>query len=370
MSAFVRGNMDVNKSFVAALAACLLAICLLIAAPAAHADVKAGVDAWNQGDYARAVNEWRPLAINGNADAQFNLGQAYKLGRGVPVDLPVALEWFRKSADKGHEKSADNYGLLLYQQGRLEDSMPYIKASADRGEPRAQYVYATALFNGDIAPRDWVRAYALMTRAAQAGVGQATTSLTQMDQYIPVAQRQEGLALATSMGRSPTPSSAPAPQLAQAGPPPKAAPAPKPAPTPRAPVAAAAPSRPAPPAPVIMPAPAPATVVATGPEPRPPVTKRNPRPQPAPVTAAAAPAPTAAGRYRVQLGAFREQGRAPALWKSLSGRVSGLSAFQPSYVATNGLTRLLVGPLSSTTDAQRLCARIKTTGTPCVVQGN
>jgi cell division septation protein DedD len=79
--------------------------------------------------------------------------------------------------------------------------------------------------------------------------------------------------------------------------------------------------------------------------------------------------PASAGRYRVQLGAFREQGRAPALWKSLSGKVSGLSAFQPSYVMTSGLTRLLVGPLGSSADAQRLCAKIKPTGTPCVVQG-
>ncbi|MBT2185700.1 SPOR domain-containing protein [Sphingobium nicotianae] len=347
-----------SKSFAAALAACVLTVCALVATSAAHADVKAGVDAWNQGDYARAVNEWRPLAIGGNADAQFNLGQAYKLGRGVPVDLPVALEWFRKAAEQGHEKGADNYGLLLYQQGRLEDSIPYIKVSAERGEPRAQYVYATALFNGDITQKDWVRAYALMTRAAQAGVTQATTSLGQMDQYIPAAQRQEGLAMATAMARSHTPASAPAPQLAQAAP--AAAPAPVVPPRVHPEV---------PPAPAVSRAPAPAApaVAAAGPEPRPPVIKRNPRPQPA---AAPVPAPAASGRYRVQLGAFREQGRAPALWKNLSGRVSGLSAFQPSYVLTNGLTRLLVGPLASVSEAQRLCGRITPTGTPCVVQGN
>ncbi len=94
--------------------AAALAVGLLMTAPAARADVKRGVDAWNQGDYPTAVNEWRTLAIGGNSDAQFNLGQAYKLGRGVPVDLPVALEWFRKAAEQGHEKAADNYGLLLF----------------------------------------------------------------------------------------------------------------------------------------------------------------------------------------------------------------------------------------------------------------
>ncbi|HEU0095324.1 MAG TPA: SPOR domain-containing protein, partial [Rhizomicrobium sp.] len=108
--------------------------------------------------------------------------------------------------------------------------------------------------------------------------------------------------------------------------------------------------------------------------------KRGPQPAPvqtaaavaapaAPATSAALPAPSASGRYRVQLGAFRVDGNAQALWKNLNGRVTGLSAYQPSYVVTNGLTRLLVGPLGSTADGQRLCARIKPTGTPCVVMG-
>ncbi|MBU1463471.1 MAG: SEL1-like repeat protein, partial [Alphaproteobacteria bacterium] len=68
-----------------------------IAAPA-MADVKTGVDAWQQGDYAKAIGEWRPLAQNGDPDAQFNLGQAYKLGRGVQPDLNAAMDWYRKAA--------------------------------------------------------------------------------------------------------------------------------------------------------------------------------------------------------------------------------------------------------------------------------
>ena len=37
----------------------------------ALADVKTGVDAWQQGDYAKAIGEWRPLAQNGDPDAQW-----------------------------------------------------------------------------------------------------------------------------------------------------------------------------------------------------------------------------------------------------------------------------------------------------------
>ena len=50
---------------------------LVAAAPVAAApDVKAGVDAWSRGDFQAAVAEWRPLAIAGDPDAQFNMGQA------------------------------------------------------------------------------------------------------------------------------------------------------------------------------------------------------------------------------------------------------------------------------------------------------
>jgi TPR repeat protein len=179
--------------------------CILGAAVPALADVKAGVDAWQQGDYRRAVAEWRPLAANGDADAQFNLGQAYKLGRGVPVDLPIAADWFRKAAAQGHQRANDNYGLLLFQQGRREDAMPYIRKAADRGEPRAQYILGIAMFNGDLDHKDWVMAYALMTRAAAAGLEQAIASLATMDKYIPAEQRQKGTALAARMAQVLTP---------------------------------------------------------------------------------------------------------------------------------------------------------------------
>ena len=82
----------------------LAGLFMAVAIPAftpAFADVKDGVDAWSRGEYRKAVEEWRPAAIAGDADAQFNLGQAYKLGRGVPVDMAMAESWYRKAALQG-----------------------------------------------------------------------------------------------------------------------------------------------------------------------------------------------------------------------------------------------------------------------------
>src|SRR3569623_1205743 len=172
------------------------------AAPgAAWADVKAGVEAWQRGDFAAAVAEWRPLADQGDPDAQYNLGQAYKMGRGVPADLRIAQTWYEKAAQQGHPQAAANLGLILFQNGEKQKAMPWLRMAADADDPRAEYVLGTALFNGDIAGKDWVRAYAMMSRAAAQGFPPAATNLQQMDQYVPEAQRRQGLALAEQIER-------------------------------------------------------------------------------------------------------------------------------------------------------------------------
>lgn len=324
----------------------------------ALADVKAGVDAWQQGDYGKAIGEWRPLANAGDADAQFNLGQAYKLGRGVPADLSTAMDWYRKASAQGHARAEDNLGLLMFQQGDRAGAMPYLQRAATRGEPRAQYIVGTAMFNGDMVGKDWVRAYALMTRASASGLPQASSSLQQMDKYIPEAQRKQGLALAANleadekknaMAANITPVDAPraAPSPVRSA----AVPASTPAPT----VLAAAPPLPPP----------------TKTAPQPAASKASPAPaKPAPIKAAPvparAPAPAASGNWRVQLGAFGDEARARALWSQLNRKVNGLSNYQPYLVKAGTVTRLQAGPIASSADAARLCNSIKAAGSDCM----
>lgn len=306
----------------------ILGLAASIYAMPAMADVKAGVDAWGRGDYATAINEWRQPAIDGDADAQFNLGQAYKLGRGVPLDLKLAEDWFRKAALQGHIQAEDNYGLTLFQNGDRQKALPYIQKSAGRGEPRAQYIIATALFNGDLVEKDWPRAYALMTRASAAGLETASASLAQMDKYIPLEQRQKGLAIARDLE-----------QIASR---PMAGPEP----------AARAPSRPAPAVRQEAP-PAPKTVAAT------------PRPAPKPKPEKVAPAPAAGGGWRVQLGALDSEAIAKAQWTRLKGRIGALAGLEPSYEKAGPFTRLRAGPIASKAAAEKVCASAKAAGQAC-----
>jgi len=81
-----------------------------------HADFQAGVDAYNQGDYATAVKEWRPLAEQGDANAQFNLGQMHRKGQGVPQDYGAAARWYRLAAEQGIDDAQFTLGVM-YQDG-------------------------------------------------------------------------------------------------------------------------------------------------------------------------------------------------------------------------------------------------------------
>ena len=389
------------------------AMVALAASSPALADVKAGVDAWERGDFAKAVAEWRDPAAKGDADAQFNLGQAYKLGRGVPMDLKQAEAWYKKAADRGHVQAADNYGLVLFQDNRRDEAMPYIRASSARGEPRAQYVLGTAMFNGDIAEKDWVRAYALMTRASAQGLPQASRSLATMDKYIPLADRTKGTQLAAQLEReavaerqklagaaaglmtdTATGATAAAKPVVTAAAKPGATAA-KPAPVLARPangstiqttdlppsrangtVIPTLPSSPngtaaaagvdfasmgSPSASTPAPAPAPA---APAPAPAPVA----PAPKPAaPVVAAAstAPAVAASGDWRIQLGAFSEEGRARTLWSGLERQNQALAGLQPYLVKAGAITKLQAGPFATQAAARQACDSVARSGQAC-----
>ena len=271
--------------------------------------VRAGIEAWQHADYAHAVAIWRPLAERGDPDAAFNLGQAYRLGRGVTTNLAAAQTWFERAAAKGHVDAQATLGLMLFENGDRPGGIRWLKQAAEKGEPRSLLVYGTALFNGDGVKQDPILGYAYVSRAAAQGLAPAQATLEQLDQILPLEQRKKALAIAMAKAKvAPPPRSAPA----------KAAPKPKPAPVQ---VASAKPVK----------APAPAAAPA-------------PQPQAA-----------ASGGWRIQLGAFSKRESAEALFKKLS---AGLGGRQPIYVAAGAVTRLQVGPYPSRAAAAAACAAL------------
>lgn len=292
------------------------AVAVLLSAPASAQSVKAGIEAWQRADYGSAVAIWRPLAQKGDADAEFNLGQAYRMGRGVPIDLGMAKIWFQKAADAGHLDAETTLGLLLFQNGDLTGGLKWLRRAAEQGEPRALLVYGTALYNGDGVTQDRLLGYAYVSRAADQGLAPAKDTLAQLDDLLPAADRAKAIALSRSI-----PSGSPV--------------APKPSKVTR--VAEA------------KPAPTQATAKPV-----------KPRAAESPAPKAVHPAP-ATGSWRIQLGAFSQRGSAEALYRRLSDK-PGLAGRSPFYIAAGNVTRLQVGPFASKASAAAACSSL---GTAC-----
>jgi len=288
-------------------------------APAANADARAGIDAWQAQNYEEAVRIWRPLADRGDVDAQYNIAQAYFLGRGLPQNMTLAEQWYARAARGGHEEAQANYGLLLFQNGRQREALPWVERAANRGDPRAQYVLGTALYNGDLIARDLPRAYALMSRAAAQNLPPAVTQLAELDRLLTPQDRARGVELARNIATAPPPV-----QIAAAEP------ARNPART----------SRPRPQAPVR------ATPEA------PPIRTAAARPTPRLAPAQAAPLAAAGGRWRIQIGAFSSDANARRAWGAVAGRLRGL---QPYYVRAGNVIRVQAGPLRDRAAALRAC---------------
>jgi len=272
--------------------------------------VSAGADAWAKGDYDTAVDNWWPLAEKGDPDAQFNLGQAFRWGRGVPANLAAAQTWYERAAGQGQMDAQVILGLMLFQNGDHAAGLHWLKAASEKGEPRAMLVYGTALYNGDGVPQDAVLGYAYVSRAAAQGLQAAKDTLAQLDKILPLEDRRKGVAIA----------------MAKA----KAAPAPSSKPTESKPAKAAAKA-----------AKTTAPLVAAA--------------KPAPKPVAAVPAGGATGSWRIQLGAFSQRSSAEALFRKLSGTLPGRQAY---YTAVGNVIRLQAGPFESKAAAAAACRAV------------
>ena len=269
-----------------------------------------GIEAWRRGDHAAAVHIWQPLAEKGDADAAFNVGQAYRLGKGVPLDLSTAQNWFERSARKGHVDAQATLGLLLFQSGNRVAAMRWLTSAADAGEPRAMLMVGTALYNGDGIAADPVKAYAYVSRAAAQGLAPAKATLADLDQVMPLEQRKQGIALAQKLAGGNAKSSVPVKT------PPKTAAA-KSAPAAAKPIPVA--------------------------------------PKPAPAAQ-----PAANGSWRVQLGAFSARASAEAQFAKVSAKLPGRQAY---FVPAGKVIRLQAGPFENRAAATAACAKLSPT--PC-----
>ena len=92
----------------------------------AVAGYEEGLAAYESGDYATALKEWKPLAEQGHAQAQDQLGVMYMQGQGITRDYKASVKWFKLAAEQGYVEAQDNLGGMYYNgQGITQD---YVRA--------------------------------------------------------------------------------------------------------------------------------------------------------------------------------------------------------------------------------------------------
>ena len=122
----------------------ILVFLLVSCSASSEAAFEAGKRAYDRGNYAGALERWRPLANRGHAEAQYWLGHMYGLGEGVRRNDTESTRWFRRAAEQGHDGAQGALGdAYVFGWGVREDPVLAYKwtlLAAMQGDPGSRAV--------------------------------------------------------------------------------------------------------------------------------------------------------------------------------------------------------------------------------------
>jgi len=120
-------------------------------------------------------------AVAGDADAQFNVAEAFRQGMGVDEDLSQSLRWYRSAAEQGHSEAQNNLGSMLLN-GMGTDKNPaeaaiWYRKGAEQGDAVAQFNLALRYLHGSGVPQSDTEAADWLKKAAAQGYTEAVGQL-------------------------------------------------------------------------------------------------------------------------------------------------------------------------------------------------
>ncbi|GBR35710.1 Sel1 domain-containing protein [Neoasaia chiangmaiensis NBRC 101099] len=137
----------------------------------------------------RGIKQLYGLAIAGNAEAQFMLGELYLADKDVPMNGNEALRWFRQAAEQHHVKACHRLGVLSHmgfsvpageqvkvfdmalKQGKPDhaEALSWAERAVEGGDFDGMVLAAHLLTQGPETLRDIARGHELYQRAAEGG---------------------------------------------------------------------------------------------------------------------------------------------------------------------------------------------------------
>ncbi len=176
--------MTVLRNILSTLSVVMLLSLPAISARTAENAFAMGWQAYQRGDFLTARKYWRPLADQGNALAQYNMGVLYAEGRGVDTDRGRAMAWWRRAAKNGYLAASHNLALALIEDASLRgnrkaaaEALHLLRRAADGGLVRSQYTLAQMYAYGVGVRRDDAIARRLLREAAASGLPAAQYNL-------------------------------------------------------------------------------------------------------------------------------------------------------------------------------------------------
>lgn len=143
-----------------------------------------GKQAYLNQDYKRALEILKPLAENGNSQAQITLGLMYDYGHGVEKNAATSIKWYRMAAEQGVPVVQHDIGVKYFQGQGVEqnyaEAAKWWEMSANAGIADSQFNLGLMHYRGIGIPKDYEKAATLFDAAAEQGHGNAQYSLAVM----------------------------------------------------------------------------------------------------------------------------------------------------------------------------------------------
>ena len=152
----------------------LALLAVLLGAPDSAAQTfDEAMAASERGDYATAIRGFRVQAEQGNAEAQYEFGRMYDMGRGTPEDDAEAARWYRKAAEQGHVRGqyqlGASYDLGVGVPADKAEAARWYRKAAEQGDAQSQYELGKMYDLGQGVPEDDTEARKWLRKAGEQG---------------------------------------------------------------------------------------------------------------------------------------------------------------------------------------------------------
>ena len=150
--------------------------------------------------FAANIDELKKAAEQGDAQAQYNLGNCYAFGDGVEKNLSEAVKWWRKAAEQGVAPAQFNLGNCYAFGNGVEknptEAVKWYRKAAEQGYAPAQFNLGVCYYNGQGMIQNNIKAYAWIAVASANGYDDATKALQLLKEEMTPLQVEKAVNLA------------------------------------------------------------------------------------------------------------------------------------------------------------------------------